>query len=127
MQQRNEDRSLGELFGELAGGTARLVRQEVRLAHAELSQAASRVGSSVGTTAAGGAVAYASFLLVLASAVIGLAVGVAIPLWAAALVVGLVVLLVGSWLVARAGGALKREDLLPRQTIESLRRAKGAD
>ena len=126
-ERAKEDRSLGELFGDLAGGTARLVRQEVRLAHTELSQAASRVGRSAGATLAGGAVAHAGFLIVLASAIVGLAVGIAVPQWVAALVVGVVVLLVGYWLVGRAGAALKREDLLPRKTIESLRRAKGSE
>ena len=61
MQGRDskDDRSLGELFSELAQETSTLVRQEVQLAKTEMGQKASRVGKDVGFLAAGGAVAYA--------------------------------------------------------------------
>ncbi len=52
MQGRDE-RTLGELFSELAQETSTLVRQEVNLAKTEMSQKASRVGKDVGFLAAG--------------------------------------------------------------------------
>ncbi len=118
MQGRDE-RSLGELFSELAQETSTLVRQEVQLAKTEMSQKASRVGKDVGFLAAGGAVAYAGLLAVLAGIIVLL--GQVIPMWLSALLVGLVVAGVGYFLVRKGLDALKREDLAPRQTIETLK------
>lgn len=114
-----DDRSLGELFSELAQDTSTLVRKEVQLAKTEMSQKASRVGKDVGFLAVGGAVAYAGLLAVLAGVIVLL--GQVIPMWLSALLVGLVVAGVGYFLVRRGLDALKREDLAPRQTIETLK------
>jgi hypothetical protein len=114
-----DDRSLGELFSELARDTSTLVRHEVQLAKTEMSQKASRVGKDVGFLAAGGAVAYAGLLAVLAGIIVLL--GQVIPMWLSALLVGVVVAGVGYFLVRRGLDALKREDPAPRQTIETLK------
>ena len=121
MQGRDSknDRSLGELFSELAQDTSTLVRQEMTLAKTEMSQKASRVGKDVGFLAAGGAVAYAGLLAILAAVIILL--NDVMPLWLAALLVGLVVAAVGYFLVRRGLDALKREDFAPRQTMETLK------
>jgi hypothetical protein len=121
MQGRDSknDRSLGELFSELAQDTSTLVRKEVQLAKTEMSQKASRLGKDVGFLAAGGAVAYAGLLAVLAGIIVLL--GQIIPMWLSALLVGLVVAGVGYFLVRKGLEALKREDLAPRQTIETIK------
>ncbi|MDP8972917.1 MAG: phage holin family protein [Actinomycetota bacterium] len=119
MQESRDNRSLGELFSELAQKTSTLVRQEVDLAKTEMSQKASRAGRHVGTLAAGGAVAYAGLLAVLAGVIVLL--DEVMPLWLSALLVGLVVALVGYLLIRKGLDALKREDLAPRQTIETLK------
>ncbi|HZY64595.1 MAG TPA: phage holin family protein [Rubrobacteraceae bacterium] len=117
--QGRDGRSLGELFSELARDTSTLVRQEMTLAKTETSQKASRVGKDVGFLAAGGAVAYAGLLAVLAGVIVLL--GQVIPIWFSAILVGLVVAGVGYFLVRRGLDALKREDPTPRQTIETLK------
>ena len=119
MQPMKQERSLGELFSELAGETSTLVRQEVALAKAELSQKAAYVGRNVGLLVAGGAFVFAAFLAVMAAAVIGLSN--AMPSWAAALVVGVVVGFVGGALAFKAAYALKETDVTPRQTVETLK------
>ena len=53
MQAGRDDRSLGELFAELAQETSTLVRQEVELARVELSQKAARVGRDVASLVVG--------------------------------------------------------------------------
>ena len=118
MQSRDE-RSLGELFTELAQETSTLVRQEVQLAKTEMSQKATRVGKDVGFLAAGGAVAYAGLLAIIAGIIVLL--GQVIPMWLSALLIGLVVAGVGYFLVRKGLDALKQEDLAPRQTIETLK------
>ena len=85
--QSRDGRSLGELFSELAQETSTLVRQEVNLAKTEMSQKASSAGKHVGVLAAGGALAYAGLLAILAG-IIALLNDV-MPLWAAALLVGI--------------------------------------
>ncbi len=121
MQGRDskDERSLGELFSELARETSTLVSQEITLAKTEMTQKASRVGKNVGFLAAGGAVAYAGLLAILAGVIVLL--GQVIPMWLSALLVGLVVAGVGYFLVRKGLDALKREDFAPRQTIETLK------
>ncbi len=119
MQGPRDDRSLGELFTELAQETSTLVRQEVNLAKTEMSQKASRAGKHAGILAAGGALAYAGLLAILAAVIVLL--DNVMPLWLSALLVGLVVAVVGYLLIRRALDALKQEDFAPRETIETLK------
>lgn len=120
MQAPRDERSLGELFAELARETGTLVRQEVELAKTEMTHKASRAGRDIGFLAVGGLVAYAGILALLAAAVLGL-VAAGLDAWLAALIVGLIVAAVGYALVQRGLTALKREELAPRQTVETLK------
>jgi len=119
MQERKEERSLGELFAELARETSNLVRQEVELAKTEVTQKASRVGKDAGVIGVGGAIAYAGFLALLAAVILGF--GQFMPLWASALVVGLVVGAIGYFIIQKGRNDLKHADLTPHETIESLK------
>ena len=116
---QRDDRSLGELFGELSRELSTLVRQEMSLAQTEVSQTASQLGKDIGFLAVGGTVAYAGFLALLAA--LSLALALVLPWWLAALVVGLVVAGVGYVLVQKGLTNLKRTDLAPRQTVETLK------
>ena len=120
MQMSKEDRSLGELFADLARETGDLVRKEVSLAKVEMTQKASKVGKDVGFLAVGGLVLYAGLLAIIAALIIGLA-SLGLPAWISALIVGLVVAGVGYFLVQKGLSALKREDLAPTQTIQSIK------
>ena len=88
-----DERSLGELFGDLIQELTTLVRQEIALARTELGQKAAQVGRNVGFLALGGAVAYAGFLAPTAIAALAAVVPVTTILWA---VVGLAF---ASWLL----------------------------
>ncbi len=114
-----EERSLGDLFSELATETSTLVRQEVALAQTELTQKATSVGKNVGFLVVGGAVGYAALLAILAAAIIGLANF--LPWWAAALIVGVAVGIVAFLLISPALKALKETSLTPNQTVETLK------
>ncbi len=117
--QGRDDRSIGELFAELSQETTTLVRQEVALAKAEMSQKASRVGKNVGFLAVGGIVAYTGLLAIVAGGIIAL--GEAIPLWLSAVLVGLVIAAVGLFLVLKGVNTLRQEDPTPRETVETLK------
>jgi hypothetical protein len=120
MQQTKDERSLGDLFGDLARDMGTLVSQEIRLARTEMTDKASRVGKDIAMLAAGGFVAYAGLLAIIA-AVIFLIADLGAPLWVSALIVGAVVAVIGGVLVQRGISALKQQDLMPRQTVESLK------
>jgi hypothetical protein len=119
-QPARDERSLGELFGDLTREITTLVRQEATLAKTEIGQKAARVGKDVGMLAAGGAVAYAG-LLALIAAVIALLVEAGMTWWGSALLVGVVVAAIGGFLVWRGLDALKHEDLAPRETVETIK------
>jgi len=114
-----QDRSIGDLFSELANETALLIRQEITLAKIELTQKASQVGLNIGFLVLGGAIAYAALLALLAAVIISLAN--VMPWWAAALVVAVVVGIVAAVLISKALTALKKTQIAPRQTVETLK------
>lgn len=118
MQAVSEQRSLGELFSELAQETGTLVRKEVELAKVEMTHKAKVAGRDAAIVAAGGLVALLGVMALLAALI--LAIGTLIPLWASALVVGLLVSIAGGVVVASGIRAWKGMDLSPRQTWKSL-------
>lgn len=122
MEQPRDQRSLGELFSELANDTTTLVRQEIQLAKTEMTQKATSAGKDAGMIGAGGALAYAGLLAIIAALIIGL--GNFIPMWLSALIVGLVILGIAYFLIQRGLNGLKNLDPTPRQTIETLKEDK---
>jgi uncharacterized membrane protein YqjE len=119
-EERKEERSLGDLFADLAQDTGTLVRQELRLAGNELGENVSRLGKDAGMLAAGGVILFAGFLALIATVILVLG-ELGLDWWLAALIVTAVVLGIGAALAARARAALKNADLMPRQTIETLK------
>jgi hypothetical protein len=120
VQARKDERSLGELFGDLARDMGVLVRQEVGLATSEMTHKASSAARDLAVVVAGGLVAYAGLMAMLAALIIGLAVA-GLGWWQSALLVGVVVAVIGAVLVQRGLGALKRADLAPRETLDTLK------
>lgn len=120
MYQRKEERSLGELFSELGNEIATLFRQELALVRGEMTDKASQAGRGGAMVAAGGFVAYAGFLAILAALVAGLAEA-GLPVWVSALLVGLVVAGIGYLVIRRGLDSFKAEKLAPYETIQSIR------
>jgi hypothetical protein len=115
-----QERSLGELFSELTRELSTLVRQEISLARTEIGHKAGKIGRDVGFLAAGGAVAYAGLLAMVAAVILGIT-QLGVPPWLSALIVGTAVAGGGYVLVQKGISALKREDLAPRETVESVK------
>ena len=120
MAQLRDERSLGDLFSDVSRETTTLVRQEVQLAKAELTQSATEAARGIGMLVAGGAVAYAGLLFVLLAIVFGL-IEAGWDAWLSALVVGVVVVAIGAILVLRARESLKPANLAPQKTVETLK------
>jgi drug/metabolite transporter (DMT)-like permease len=117
-----EDRPLGSLLGDLMADLTELVSKEIQLAKAELSEKVSQATAGVTSLAVGGLVAFAGLLVLLDAAVYGVAalLGDA-PLWAAALIVGVVVLGIGMVLLLKGRSNLSAENLAPKRTVEAMR------
>lgn len=129
IQPMKEERSLGDLFSELATETSTLVRQEVALAQVEITQKATTVGKEVGFLVVGGAVGYAAALVLLSAVVIGLTQLISsisgwtliTSAWISSAIVGAIVAGIAYVLVTNALAKLKNTDLAPRKTIESVK------
>lgn len=117
-----QEPSLGELFLELSQEASSLIRQEVQLAKAEVTRKATRAGKEVAFMAAGGLVAYAGFLALIAAAIFGVAEF--LPLWLSALLIGVIVAGAGYLLLQKGKNGLKEINPAPRRTIESLKEDK---
>ena len=120
MQQSRDDQSLSGLLAELSQQTSALVRQEVAIARTEIMQKAYGIGKDIGFLAVGGAAAYAGFLAIIAAAIIALR-KTGVSWWLSALLVGSIVAGIGSVLVLKGINNLKQADVMPRQTIETIK------
>jgi hypothetical protein len=119
---KEDRRSMGELLTDLINHMSTLVRTEIELARAEMSQKISKTVKDVATMAIGGSILFAGFLALLATAVIVL--GKWMPLWVSALIVSLVALTVGAVMLFAAKNRLSKRDMKPSQTIISLKENK---
>src|SRR6187549_2654493 len=118
-QLMKEQASLGDLFSDLAAQTGKLIRQEAALAKSEFTDKAAAAGKDIGLVAAGAFVGYAGLLSLTAAIVILL--GYVIPVWASALIVG-VVMAVAAYLLVMSGLThLKKANWAPEETIGSIK------
>lgn len=115
----NPDRTVADLIGELTRESTSLLRQEVRLAKAELEENAWRAATGAVQLSVGVVILLAAIPALGAAAVIALA-----PVtgwWQSALLVGVVVFLAGSLVVILGLAKLRVEGLAPRRTMATLR------
>jgi xanthine/uracil permease len=123
----HDGRSATDLFKELRDEVTRLVRQEVALAKTEMSEKTSRWTRNGAYLAAGAAIAFAGFTVLLLAAAAGLYVGLvaaglshATAGWLAPLIVGVIVAAIGYGLIQKAISTFKHESAVPERTVQSL-------
>jgi hypothetical protein len=119
-----EGRSLLSLFSDLWRETTTLVHEEAELAKAELSEKVSQITTGAGEIAAGGAILFAGFIVLLFAAVgaLELMLPTEHSIWLAPLIVGLVVMIIGYIALSRGKKQMQAESLAPQRTMESLKR-----
>lgn len=88
------DASVGQLMTQLTEQTSRLIRDEMLLAKVELKNSAKHAGVGAGLFGGGGILALLGLGALVTAAIAGLALVLA--LWLAALIVGIVLLLIAS-------------------------------
>src|SRR5918992_5137790 len=117
---------LGGLLRELAEGGTSLVRQEARLARLEIGEAAIALGKGTAFVALGAVLALLGGLSLLAGVI--LLVGDQwLPrdqYWLAALIVVVLTGGIAAWLVMRGKKALSPKQLVPEETVATLKEDK---
>ena len=123
-REYSEGRSLLGLFSDLWRETTTLVHEEAELAKAELSEKVSQVTTGAGEVAAGGAILFAGFIVLLFAAVgaLELMLPTEHSIWIAPLIVGLAVMIIGYIALSRGKKQMQAESLAPQRTLESLKR-----
>jgi hypothetical protein len=113
-----KDRPTAELVKDMSELVPRLVRQELDLARAELTQKGKRAGAGAGLLGGSGVVAWFAAAVLVAAAVLGLAE--VMPAWAAALIVGAVLLVIAG-VLGLLGRSQVRKALppIPREAVAS--------
>ena len=114
------EKSLGELFADLSAQTSALVRKEVQLAKTEITGkvAGLAVGAVFFVVAA--LMGLGAFFVLLAAAIAALSL--VLPVWAAALIIAVVLLIVAGIAAFLGLGKIKKATPpLPEKTIETLK------
>ena len=119
-QMVRQEASLGDLFADLAEKAGTLIRQEAALVQTELTTKAVSASKNIGYLAVGAFVGYTAVLVLVAALVAGL-YALNIPVWASALIVGLVFAIVAFVLINSALNALKNTQWAPKESIESIK------
>ena len=121
MHQLSQERSVGELFGQLTQDLSLLVRQETQLAKTEIQEKISRASRDMVSLAAGGVVALIGGFAITAAVILLLVDPVGLAPWLAALLVG-ALLAGGGYMMLRGGlRELKQLDPAPRRAVESIK------
>jgi hypothetical protein len=121
MPELRQERSIGELFGQLSQDMTLLVRQEVQLARTEMSDKLSRFTTNLVSVMSGGFVAYLGGLALVAALILAIRDLANISLALSALIVGAVLAIIGYVMLQKGVKELKRVDLAPRRTVETLK------
>lgn len=114
-----QDRSTGELLSALTEQVSTLVRDEMRLARAEMSEAGKRYGVGAGMFGGAGLVALYGLGVLIAAAVLGLAA--ALDAWLAALIVAVVLFAVAGVLALVGKKNVDKAPSFPGNRVESVK------
>lgn len=114
------DASVPELIRSLLSDVSLLVRKEAELATIEMKAKVTKVAGGVALVGAGVVVAFLALATLVACAVIALAI--VLPAWAAALIVGILLLAIAAILLLIGRARVRAATpLAPRETIDSAR------
>jgi len=124
MQTDKTEKSLSTLFSDLTRETVELIRQEIALARAEISQKISTAEKALVAMGIGAVIILAGVLILLQALVAGVAMVLPPDLapWLAPLIVGVLIAIIGYAMLASGRARLQPENLTPRRTMQSLRR-----
>jgi len=121
MPELRQERSIGELFGQLTQDMTLLVRQEVQLARTEMTEKLSKLTTNLISVGAGGFVAYLGGLALMAALILAIRDLANISLAWSALIVGGILAIIGYVMLQRGMKELKQVELAPRRSVENIK------
>ena len=114
------DPTLGALVNQLSTQVPELIRSEIRLAQAEMTEKGKRAGLGIGMFSGAGLLAFFGLACVIATAILGLAH--ALPDWLAALIVGVVLFAVAGILALLGKKQVEQATpLAPEMAVEGVK------
>jgi len=113
------DASIGDLLSGLVHDLGQLVRQELRLAQAEVSEKLQQAQNGIDAVTTGLLVAFCALLILLQAVVIALSN--VMPAWLASVAVGGVLALVALLLIRQGRKNLQARNLIPQRTLRAAR------
>ena len=122
-----DNRSIGDLIRELADEGRSLLRNEVSLVKAELSDKVHVYERNSSRIAIGGAFLLAALFFVLwavnmgVTALLTLVVEAEIAVWLAPLLIGIILAVIGRSMVKGGTNEIRHEGLVPERTVRTLR------
>ena len=114
--------SVTKLFSDLMRETAALVHNEAQLIKSEMAQKVNQVGSGATSMIVAAVLGIAGLVILLQSAVLGLATVDGISMWLSALIVGGATVILALIFLASGRSRLKAEHLKPSATTTSMPR-----
>jgi uncharacterized membrane protein YqjE len=114
-----DNRSSAEVVQDLVRNVQEILRSEVRLAKAEITEEAKKAAQSAALSAGGAILSIFALGLLLWAAVYALSL--ALPLWAAALIIGVLVGIVAGIMLAVGRARMKQVHPKPETTIRSVK------
>lgn len=130
VQRMARTQSATDLLRDLSNGTVELVRKEIALAKAEMSEKARSAGRNSIVIVVGALLAYVGFLALTAALILGLgvllrgAVDEDVAAWLSPLIVGLLYAVIGGVVAYMGIQRLKNTRLVPEKTVETMRENK---
>ena len=114
------ERPIGELFGKLSTETSTLIRQEMALARAELTEKGKEAGKGAGLLGGAGAVGLLGAGAITAGII--LLLDLAIAAWLAAVIVGLIYVAVAAFLGLKGRDRIQAATPpIPEQTVDTVK------
>lgn len=114
-----DNASTGELITQLTAQTSRLVRDEIRLAQKEFQESVKHAGIGAGLFSVAGVFAVFGAATLVAAAVSALAI--VVPVWAAALIIGVALLAAGGIAAFVGKRQVQEASPVPEQTVSNVK------
>jgi MFS family permease len=121
MSDNNTNKSAGGLLSDALSNVSSMVRNEVDLARAEVSENVSRAGVAIGLIAGAAIIALVA-LNVLAAALVAALTEAGLDAGWSALIVGVVLAVIAFVLIGKGVNDLKLSSLAPTRTVKNVKR-----
>jgi len=113
------ERSAGEIMQDVVRDVGEVVRGEVRLARAEMSEKARQAGKAGGFFGGAAVCGLMAVAAMVAAAIAGLAL--VMPLWLAALIMGVLLACIGGAMFAGGRAKMKEIQPVPERTVQTIK------